>query len=95
MQFQLSLSVLVLVAAVLPSTVVLAQTTNFGASCSSIVVFQSGSNFNLEADCRTNNGGTVTEVIGLNSCLANINGQLICRVKYVKQAQYRRQRMLT
>ena len=82
MQFNSLFSAIVLITAVLSNTVV-ARFTNFGDSCTNIVVFQSGSDFDLEADCPGNNGTFGEQVIGLNMCLVNVNGGLGCRVRCV------------
>jgi len=81
MQFNSLFYSVVLIAAALPNSVIAGG--GFSASCSSIVVFQSGSDFDLEADCPGNNGTFGEQVIGLNMCLVNVNGGLGCRVRCV------------
>ena len=77
MKLQSSLYLFALATAVFPSGTI-AQDTNFGESCVNIMLVESDL---LEADC-PNNAGTFSEqVIGLNSCLANVNGALVCQFK--------------
>ena len=58
-----------------------AAQTDFGQTCHSISIHDTGNDVDLTATCTNEGGGEVTSTIGLDSCLTNNNGGLQCAIE--------------